>query len=156
MKEYIDKNRANASTAKMAQSRIKKLEKMDIVQEMTKDPQIFIRLPEPEPLEQSAIILNDVSFGYSLDKILFSKVNLTIDMSTRVALVGSNGAGKSTLLKVMFGELQPLGGQVKINPKARITKFTQHHMDLLEMDKTPLSFFNVTQKKKKNKFHKFI
>jgi len=63
-------------------------------------------------------------------------------MKTRAALVGANGIGKSTLLKIMFGEIQPLGGMVKINSKARITKFTQHHMDLLDMEKTPLAFFN--------------
>lgn len=153
MKEFIDKNRVRASTAKMAQSRIKKLEKMELLSELTIDPHLVIRLPEPELLEQSAIVLNDVSFGYTQEKLLFAGVNLTVNMKTRAALVGNNGVGKSTLLKVMLGELPATGGTVKINPKARISKFTQHHMDLLDMEKTPVTFFSVNYSLEKNKYN---
>ena len=82
-------------------------------------------------------------------------------MESRIALVGSNGAGKSTLLKLILGEIEPssgnnyfflnffltiyiyLKGLVRINGKARIARFTQHHVDQLDMKKTPLQSFQV-------------
>jgi ATPase subunit of ABC transporter with duplicated ATPase domains len=51
--------------------------------------------------------------GYSKDKVLYSDVDLGVDMDSRVAIVGPNGTGKSTLLKLMTGDLEPLDGMVK-------------------------------------------
>lgn len=55
----------------------------------------------------------EVTFGYSHDAVLYSKVDLGVDMDSRVAIVGPNGTGKSTLLKLMTGALDPLDGMVK-------------------------------------------
>ena len=59
-------------------------------------------------------------------------------MSSRIVILGPNGSGKSTLMKLICGELEPQGGYVQRNPKLRIAKFTQHHVDALDVNKTPL------------------
>ena len=58
-----------------------------------------------------------------------------------MALVGPNGAGKSTLLKIMTGELQPVAGSVRPHSHLRFSKFTQHFIDVLDLEMTPLDYF---------------
>eukprot|EP01119_Soliformovum_irregulare_P018375 TRINITY_DN5610_c0_g1_i2.p1 TRINITY_DN5610_c0_g1~~TRINITY_DN5610_c0_g1_i2.p1 ORF type:complete len:550 (+),score=179.93 TRINITY_DN5610_c0_g1_i2:408-2057(+) len=150
MQKFVDKNRAHASTAKMAQSRIRKLEKMEIVSAISQDPNLRFVFPQPEWLTGTMIQLSDVSFGYDQGHVLYSNLNLSVDADSRIALVGSNGVGKSTLLKLMTGELEGNSGQIKINPKIRVAKFTQHHVDQLDLQKTPLQFFQDMYKEAKH------
>lgn len=88
------------------------------------------------------IQVNDVSFGYTADNLLFTDLNFGIDMESRVALVGPNGAGKSTLLKLMKGALQPTEGTVVIHKKLVIGRFSQHFVEQLNMDQTPVEYLN--------------
>jgi len=141
IQKFIDKNRANASTAKMAQSRVKRLEKMVIVQEVTNDPTLQWSIPEPDLVPGHIIQFLDVTFGYDNVNPLYKNVHFGLDMDMKIALVGENGVGKSTLLKLMYGEIEPTSGMVKINPKAKIARFTQHHIDQLDLKKTPLQWF---------------
>jgi hypothetical protein len=67
------------------------LEKMDVVEEVLADPTLIIKFPDPEPLVPPILQFQDVSFGYSKDKMLFKNLNLGIDLDSRVALVGANG-----------------------------------------------------------------
>jgi len=150
MNVYIAKNRASAATAKMAQSRIKKLNKMVLVSEVANDPQFQFSIPEPDYLSGPLIQIIDVTFGFSPEKVLYKNISQSIDMESRVALVGNNGAGKSTLLKLILGDLQPMMGMVKLNPKARIARFTQHHVDQLELKKSPLQWFQDMYPKAKH------
>ena len=76
--------------------------------------------------------LDEAKVGWSNDKILLSKVNINVDMETRIALVGPNGAGKSTLIKTLIGNIEPIDGYRFIHGKLRIGIFTQHHMDMLD------------------------
>ena len=66
------------------------------------------------------VTLNQVSFGYTPDKMLLKDVDLTIDMKSRIALLGRNGSGKSTLIKLVVGALQATRGSVSIDPAAKI------------------------------------
>ena len=61
-------------------------------------------------------------------------------MDSRIALVGDNGAGKTTFLQVLTGELQPTSGIVQRNPKIKIAKFSQHHVDQLNLQQTGLEY----------------
>lgn len=63
-------------------------------------------------MQGTMIALNNVDFGYSLDKILYYDLNFAVDMDTRVALVGENGIGKSTFLKLLLKQLKPIKGEV--------------------------------------------
>ena len=77
----------------------------------------------------------------SLHLPLISKVSLGLDMTSRVALVGPNGVGKSTLLKVVMGDLEPTVGGVTRHGRLRMGRFTQHHVDQLDLSLTALEAF---------------
>jgi ATP-binding cassette subfamily F protein 3 len=142
LQQFIDKNKVRASTAKMAQSRMKKLEKMEmVVVNLPKDPTYNFTIPEPDLLQQPIFTIQDLAFGYEKNRILYTGVNVSIAMNSRAALVGANGVGKSTFLKLVMGQLEPISGQVKLNPKATIARFTQHHQDQLDMKLSPLDWF---------------
>eukprot|EP00026_Physarum_polycephalum_P002944 Phypoly_transcript_02953.p1 GENE.Phypoly_transcript_02953~~Phypoly_transcript_02953.p1 ORF type:complete len:720 (+),score=154.84 Phypoly_transcript_02953:428-2587(+) len=141
MQAFIDRFRYNAKRAKMAQSRIKKLERMDIVAEVISDPGVVMQFLEPDPLAPPILQFQDASFGYTPDKILFRNLNLGIDMESRVALVGANGVGKTTLLRLLCGELEPTSGVALRNSKLKFARFSQHFVDQLDLTMSPLEFF---------------
>ncbi|KAM9958115.1 hypothetical protein ACTFIW_013095 [Dictyostelium discoideum] len=138
---FIDRFRYNAKRAKMAQSRIKQLERMEDIGEVLDDPTVTLQFLEPEPLAPPILQFQDVSFGYTPDKLLFKNLNLGIDMGSRVALVGANGAGKTTLLRLLCGELEETNGLVIRNGKLRFSRFSQHFVDQLDLSKSPLDNF---------------
>ncbi|KYR01918.1 ABC transporter-related protein [Tieghemostelium lacteum] len=138
---FIDRFRYNAKRAKMAQSRIKFLEKMDVVSEVSDDPTVTLQFLEPEPLSPPILQFQDVSFGYQKDKLIFKNLNIGIDMNSRVALVGANGVGKTTLLQLLAGELEETSGLVLRNGKLRFSRFSQHFVDQLDLTKSPLDNF---------------
>jgi ATP-binding cassette subfamily F protein 1 len=83
----------------------------------------------------------NASFVYpNREDFRLSNVDVGIDMGTRVAIVGPNGAGKSTLLNLLAGVLNPTEGEVLRNPKLRIGRYSQHFVDLLTMDETPVQY----------------
>jgi len=127
----------------MVQSRVKALAKMENVAEILADPSLTFNFPSPEPLSTPILALNDVSFGYPGRPPLFKQVNLGLDMNSRVSLVGPNGVGKSTLLKVILGELEASAGHVSTNGRLRMGRFSQHHVDQLDLDRTPLEAFQL-------------
>jgi len=85
--------------------------------------------------------LIDVAGGYPGKPRLFSRVDLGLDMSSRVALVGPNGIGKSTLLKIILGELEAQAGNVTRASRLRMGRFSQHHVDQLDLNLTALESF---------------
>lgn len=78
--------------------------------------------------------VEDVTFGYSPEKILLRNVDFGIHMSSRVSIVGPNGIGKSTLVKLIEGDLVPLSGEVRRNQRLRIGKYSQHFVDKVPFD----------------------
>lgn len=79
----------------------------ELLEKIPKDYNVQFSFPEPSSLSIPVIQVNDASFWYNPDNILFKDLNFGIDMESRIALVGPNGAGKTTLLKLLSGELQP-------------------------------------------------
>ena len=108
---------------------------------------VAFEFPDPtHELEYPVIQVNDVTFRYPKSeedkegqgKMIFTELNLAIDMESRISLVGHNGAGKSTLLGLIFGSLRATEGTISINPHLRIGYFTQHFADQLEMEISPV------------------
>lgn len=137
MQSFIDKFRANAKRASLVQSRIKAMNKIEIIEEILEDPTCIFVFPNPEKLNPPILRLDNVDLGYGSSNIL-SKVNFSVDMSARIAVVGPNGAGKTTLLKCLTGELQASSGIVYRHNKLKLAMFTQHHVDQLDLELSPI------------------
>lgn len=101
LQAYIDRWRYNANRAPQAQSRIKILEKLpELEPPEEEDSAEKFKFPDPDKISPPLLQLNEVSFGYSPDKMILKDVNIDIGLDSRMALIGPNGAGKSTLIKV--------------------------------------------------------
>lgn len=91
-----------------------------------------------QPLNPPVIQLDDLIFSYSSDKVILNRVNLTAGSDSRICVVGENGAGKSTLLKLILGDLAPTSGFANTHRGIRFGYFSQHHVDQLSLDLTPV------------------
>lgn len=138
MQAFIDRFRAKASKAKQAQSRIKALEKMQLVAEPIEERSIAFTFKNPAPMAPPIVRLADADLGYEAGKPVLRKVNLRLDSDDRIAVLGPNGEGKSTLVKSIAGRLAPLGGAVLKHKKLDIAYFAQHQLDELVAGESPL------------------
>ncbi|WP_439599195.1 ABC-F family ATP-binding cassette domain-containing protein [Falsiroseomonas sp.] len=138
MQAFVDRFRAKASKAKQAQSRIKALEKLPVLDAVIEDASTTFSFPEPEELAPPVLALEHVEVGYGGPPIL-RNLDLRIDQEDRIALLGANGNGKSTLAKLLAGRLGPSKGTVKRAPRLRVGFFAQHQSEDLDASGTPLS-----------------
>lgn len=136
MMAFVDRFRATASKARQAQSRLKSIEKMDMVDAIIAERSTSFTFPEPEKLPPPMITLNNVDIGYAPGKPVLRKLNLRIDMEDRIALLGANGNGKSTLIKLLSNTLDALSGDVYHSPKLRVGYFAQHQAEELDLSAT--------------------
>ncbi|KAL1688038.1 P-loop containing nucleoside triphosphate hydrolase protein [Schizophyllum commune] len=140
LQAFIDRWRYNANRAAQAQSKIKILEKLPELHPPEEEETEKFRFPETEKISPPLLQANEITFGYTPDKLVLKNVNFDVGLDSRVAIVGANGAGKSTLIKLLTGELNPLGGHVTRNGRLRIGYFAQHHVDTLVPTMTPVQF----------------
>ena len=144
LQSFIDKFRYNAGKAAEAQSRIKKLERMPILEPPEAEYSVKFRFPEVEKLSPPIVQMSGVTFGYSPDNILLKDVDLDVQLDSRIGIVGPNGAGKTTILKLLIGNLQPTKGLISQNSRLRIGFFAQHHVDALDLTMSAVSFMAKT------------
>ena len=137
---FIDKFRYNAAKSSEAQSRIKKLERMPVLEAPESEYVVHFKFPEVEKLSPPIVQMSEVQFGYTKDKPLLKNVDLDVQLDSRIGIVGPNGAGKTTVLKLLIGQLQPTSGLISANSRLRIGFFAQHHVDALDMTTSPVSF----------------
>jgi len=159
VQKFIDRFRYKAGRASLVQSRIKMLDKLEIIPAIIEDPTCSFTFPQPFPIRGTLISLKGVSFGYDEEEklLLFDNLNFDIDMETRVALVGANGQGKSTFLNLLSGALKPTGGYSIINPRLRFAKFSQHHIDQMDLEITPLEYLaSIYPNKTENEYRSFL
>ncbi|KAF7928491.1 uncharacterized protein EAE98_005547 [Botrytis deweyae] len=144
LQAFIDKFRYNAAKSSEAQSRIKKLEKMPILEAPESVYTVHFKFPEVEKLSPPIVQMTDVSFGYTPDKPLLRNVDLDVQLDSRIGIIGPNGAGKTTVLKLLIGKLSPTGGLISQNPRLRIGFFAQHHVDALDLTTSAVGFMTKT------------
>ena len=128
LQEFVRRFSANASKARQATSRARQIEKIkveDIKPSSRQYPFIRFEYDEREKLHRQAVEVKNLSKGF--DHALFSGLNLQIEASERVAIIGENGIGKTTLLRCLAGDLAPDHGSVKWAEKANIGYFAQDH-----------------------------
>lgn len=145
VQEFIDRFRYNANRASSVQSKIKMLEKLPELKPMEKEGEVTLRFPDVDPLSPPILQLNEVSFSYTggSDNLIFSGVNLTASLQSRICIVGENGAGKTTLLKIITGALSPTRGTVHIHRNLKFGYFSQHHVDQLDMRVCPVELLQI-------------
>jgi ATP-binding cassette, subfamily F, member 3 len=132
LQSFVDRFRAKATKARQAQSRLKMLEKMELIAAPVDDDVLPIVIPEPEKLLSPPIIaLDGVSVGYEPGKPVLRNLSLRIDDDDRIALLGANGNGKSTLVKLLSQRLAPMGGKITRADKLKAAYFAQHQLDEL-------------------------
>jgi len=138
LQAFVDRFKAKASKARQAQSRVKKLEKMEPIAALVTQDVREINFPEPDKLLSPPIVaVDNVSVGYETDRPVLTRVTLRIDNDDRIALLGQNGNGKSTLVKLIAGRLAPFSGKVTRADKLSVGYFAQHQLDELNLDGTP-------------------
>ncbi|PBL01343.1 hypothetical protein ARMGADRAFT_1160556 [Armillaria gallica] len=140
LQAFIDRWRYNANRAAQAQSRIKILEKLPELEPPEADETESFKFPETDKISPPILQMDEVTFGYSPEKIVLKGVNIDVGLDSRIAIVGANGSGKSTLIKVLTGELRPFSGHVTQNGRLRIGYFAQHHVDSLDPSMSPVQF----------------
>lgn len=137
LQSFIDRFKAKASKAKQAQSRMKMLNKMEVVANVQAASGIQFSLPAASDCPNPVLQLKEATLGYP-GKAILKDINLHLSPQDRIGLLGANGAGKSTLMKILSGEMNPLIGTLGKNTKLKIGYFAQHQVESLELDQTPL------------------
>ncbi len=130
-KAFIDRFRAKASKATQAQSRLKALEKIEIIEIDQEDAVMNFTFPKPPPSGQSVARLEDASKSYGTTEI-FEGFNFEVEKGARIAIVGPNGAGKSTFCRLITGQEAPDSGEYTLGSKSAISFFSQNHADELD------------------------
>ena len=137
LQSYIDRFRAKASKAKQAQSRIKMLERMELIAPAHVDNPFTFSFRPPESLPNPLLRMEKVSAGYG-DKVILKSIKLNLVPGSRIGLLGRNGAGKSTLIKLLAGTLEPLSGEIGLAKGIKLGYFAQHQLEFLRADESPL------------------
>jgi ATP-binding cassette subfamily F protein 3 len=137
LQNYIDRFRVQATKARQAQSRIKALERMEMISAAHIDSPFGFGFREMQGAPDPLLVLDEVSAGYN-DKPVLKDIVLTLRPGERLGLLGRNGAGKSTLIKLLAGELAPLHGKRVEGKELKIGYFAQHQLEQLRLDESPL------------------
>lgn len=134
-KEFIDRFRSKASKASLVQSRIKQLEKVELIQLEDDDAVMTFRFPPPLPSAHSVVRLEHVAKRYGSLSV-FEDFDFEIERGDRIAIVGVNGAGKSTFSRLISGQEDPDEGKRLMGIHTQISFFSQNHADELNPDQT--------------------
>src|SRR6202040_316688 len=138
LQKFIDRFRAKASKATQAQSRIKRLAKLEPIAEVVEERVAPFTLPSPKrPLAPPLLQLEGAAVGYDKTTVL-RNLNLRLDVDDRIGLLGVNGAGKSTFAKMIAGALPLQAGLMKRENRIKVGWFHQHQIEALDPDDTPL------------------
>ena len=137
IERFIEQFRYKPTKAKQVQSRIKMLEKMDIIEVDEIDvSHIHFVFPSAPPCDKVAFDLKDLVLSFDGKKNVLNQIDLTILRGEKIALVGKNGEGKTTLVRILTGELQPTDGIFSRGKIVKIGYFSQNHNQFLDLKKT--------------------
>ncbi len=137
MQQFIERFRAKATKARQAQSRIKALQRMQLIAPAHVDSPFHFAFRPTAALPQHMLRLEAVSVGYQ-GLVVLQSVNLTLLAGARIGLLGLNGAGKSTLIKLLAGELSPMAGTIESARDLKVGYFAQHQLEQLDADASAL------------------
>ena len=136
LEEFIAKNKARASTATLAQSKVKILEKMEIMEDLQFDTNLKFDFNYKNTAAKFLLEVKDVSFGYEPENTLFQNISFALAHGETLGIIGKNGKGKSTLLNVLAGELKQNTGAVDYHPSCEFGHFGQTNINHLNQNNT--------------------
>jgi ATP-binding cassette subfamily F protein 3 len=148
MQKFVDRFKASAAKARQAQSRVKALEKMDLVDAVIAERAIRFSFPNPDKIPSPMMAIKKADVGYTEGVPVLRAVDESIDFDDRIALLGANGNGKSTLMKLIAGKLGVMKGEIFRSGKLRIGYFSQHQTDELDVGRTPYEVMLDLMRKK--------
>ncbi len=125
LEEFIAKNKARASTASLAQSKVKQLEKMDKLDDLGFDNDLEFNFNYKEIPAKVLLDVKELSFGYKPENVLFKNITFTLEKGECLGIIGKNGKGKSTLLNTIAKELKQLSGEVAYHGSTSFAHFGQ-------------------------------
>lgn len=134
---FIERFRYKATKARQAQSRIKMLDKLEVIEPVRAARQWRFRFAEPERTPEQLVVLEKLAAGYGERRVI-DNVNMTVRAGERIGVLGVNGAGKSTLIKAIVGDLKPMNGEVRRGQGLVVGYFAQHQLESLDARETPL------------------
>lgn len=131
IQQFITRFKAKATKAKQAQSKLKALERLELIAPAHVDSPFHFQFKTPNHINSPLIVLDDVSMGYQ-DTVILKSVSMTINAGDRIGLLGQNGAGKSTLIKTIVNNINSLNGTITPTKYLQPGYFSQHQLDLLK------------------------
>ncbi len=138
LQEFADRFRAVPSKASQAMSKLKQIERLELIEKPMAPRKPFrFQIPQPPRGGQRAVTLEAIHMAYGANKV-YAGLDLTIERGERTVLVGPNGAGKSTLLKILAGVVEFQQGERKLGHNAKLGYFSQHRADTLDPEKSVL------------------
>jgi len=146
IRSYVDRFRAQATKARQAQSRIKAMERMELVSAALVDSPFHFSFLKPEKLPSTLLTIEKGSVGYG-DRLIIDNLGLGIVEGDRIGLLGPNGAGKSTLIKLLAGTLELGQGRLTTAKDLKIGYFAQHQLEQLVEHDTPLQHIQRLDKR---------
>ena len=145
LQSFVDRFRAKASKAAQAQSRMKRLAKLEPITAVMEERVVPFTLPSPaRPLAPPLMRLEAASVGYGGEPVLHG-LNLRLDVDDRIGLLGVNGAGKSTFAKMAAGALGLSAGHMQREKRIQVGWFHQHQIEALDPADTPLDIIRRTR-----------
>jgi len=147
LEEFIAKNKARASTAALAQSKVKQLEKMDLLEDIAQESTLAFNFNYAQTPAKVLLDVKDVSFGYTPEQKLFEKISFTLAKGETLGIIGKNGKGKSTLLNLLAGLLQTNNGEINFNANTKFAHFGQTNIAHLSPNNTVMDeIYNANPK----------
>jgi ATP-binding cassette, subfamily F, member 3 len=136
LEQFVDRFRAKASKAAQAQSRLKQLEKMEVLTELEAQRRLQFQFKYAPCPGKVIMDVEQLSFGYQPDQLLFSDLSFALERNEKIAIIGKNGKGKSTLLNVLSGQLKSISGAIQFHPSIKLGHFGQTNVDRLSAKMT--------------------
>ncbi|MEA1919970.1 MAG: ABC-F family ATP-binding cassette domain-containing protein [Campylobacterota bacterium] len=147
LEEFIARNKARASTAALAQSKVKQLEKMNVMDDLGLDTTLKFDFSFKETPTKVLLDVKDLSFGYTPEEILFKNISFTLEKGECLGIIGKNGKGKSTLLNTIAGELKQLHGEVDFHTTTTFAHFGQTNIAHLNANNSVLDEIHAANTK---------
>jgi ATP-binding cassette subfamily F protein 3 len=133
--EFIEKFRYKATKAKQVQSRVKMLEKFEVLKKEKKAKMVAMKFPPCTKSGREVVYVRKLTKNYG-ELEVFNNLNFTVYRGEKIALVGVNGAGKTTLTRLMSGTEKPTSGELKYGLNVKMAFFSQESAENLDYNKT--------------------